>query len=324
MIYKYYQLNKLNISNYNFFLLYGKNEGLQKETIESIFKNNFEGEISKYDESEFLSNINVITEEILNISLFNDKKILIINRGSDKLVNAIEELLKKNINDIKIIIKSGILEKKSKLRNLFEKKKDLITIPFYEDELGSLFKILNLFLNKHKIKLSRESINLILDRASGSRENLKNELEKILNYSISKKKIDFYEVKKLTNLSEDFQVNELADQYLFKNKKNISKILNENKYSNEDCILILRTILNKSKRLMGIMEKNKDIKNIDKTILSIKPPIFWKDKENVKKQANSWTIKDLKKKIYEINDIEVQIKFNSTNSLNIISDFIIN
>ena len=112
MIYKYYQLNKLNISNYNFFLLYGKNEGLQKETIESIFKNNFEGEISKYDESEFLSNINVITEEILNISLFNDKKILIINRGSDKLVNAIEELLKKNINDIKIIIKSGILEKK--------------------------------------------------------------------------------------------------------------------------------------------------------------------------------------------------------------------
>ena len=204
------------------------------------------------------------------------------------------------------------------------KKKDLITIPFYEDELGSLFKILNLFLNKHKIKLSRESINLILDRANRSRENLKNELKKILDYSISNKNIDFHTIKKLTNLSENFQVNELADQYLCKNKKNISKILNENIYSNEDCILILRTILNKSKRLMGIMEKNKDIKNIDKTILSIKPPIFWKDKENVKKQANSWTIKDLKKKIYEINDIEVQIKFNSTNSLNIISDFIIN
>ena len=324
MIYKYFQLNKLNISNYNFFLLYGKNEGLQKEIIENIFKNNFQGEIIKYDENEFLGNINVITEEILNNSLFADKKILIISRGSDKLVNVIEELLKKKLNDITIIIKSGVLEKKSKLRNLFEKKKELVTIPFYEDELVSLLKILNIFINKHKIKLSRESINLILNRANGSRENLKNELEKILDYSISNKNIDFYTINKLTNLNENFQVNELADQYLCKNKKNISKILNENIYTNEDCILILRTILNKSKRLMGIIEKNEDIKDIDKTIISIKPPIFWKDKENVKIQANSWTIKDLKEKIYEINVVETQIKLNSTNSLNIISDFIIN
>tara|TARA_A100001388_G_scaffold227087_1_gene178349 strand:+ start:2455 stop:3429 length:975 start_codon:yes stop_codon:yes gene_type:complete len=324
MIFKNFQLDKLNINNYNFFLLYGKNEGLQNEIIENIFKNNFQGEISKYDENDLIGNINVITEELLNNSLFADKKIVIINRGSDKLVNVIEELLKKKLSDVKIIIKSGVLEKKSKLRNLFEKKKELVTIPFYEDELGSLLKILNIFISKHEIKLSRESINLILDRANRSRENLKNELKKILDYSISNKNIDFHTIKKLTNLSENFQVNELADQYLCKNKKNISKILNENIYTNEDCILILRTILNKSKRLMGIIEKNEDLKDIDKTITNVKPPIFWKDKENVKKQAKSWTVKDLKEKIYQINDVETQIKLNSTNSLNIISDFITN
>ena len=297
---------------------------MQNEIIENIFKNNFQGEISKYDENDLIGNINVITEELLNNSLFADKKIVIINRGSDKLVNVIEELLKKKLSDVKIIIKSGVLEKKSKLRNLFEKKKELVTIPFYEDELGSLLKILNIFISKHEIKLSRESINLILDRANRSRENLKNELKKILDYSISNKNIDFHTIKKLTNLSENFQVNELADQYLCKNKKNISKILNENIYTNEDCILILRTILNKSKRLMGIIEKNEDLKDIDKTITNVKPPIFWKDKENVKKQAKSWTVKDLKEKIYQINDVETQIKLNSTNSLNIISDFITN
>ena len=179
MIFKNFQLDKLNINNYNFFLLYGKNEGLQNEIIENIFKNNFQGEISKYDENDLIGNINVITEELLNNSLFADKKIVIINRGSDKLVNVIEELLKKKLSDVKIIIKSGVLEKKSKLRNLFEKKKELVTIPFYEDELGSLLKILNIFISKHEIKLSRESINLILDRANRSRENLKNELKKI-------------------------------------------------------------------------------------------------------------------------------------------------
>ena len=122
MIFKNFQLDKLNFNNYNFFLLYGKNEGLQNEIIENIFKNNFQGEISKYDENDLIGNINVITEELLNNSLFADKKIVIINRGSDKLVNVIEELLKKKLSDVKIIIKSGVLEKKSNLRNLFENK----------------------------------------------------------------------------------------------------------------------------------------------------------------------------------------------------------
>jgi|TARA_Y100000816_G_C26048022_1_gene549302 DNA polymerase-3 subunit delta len=324
MIIKHYQLENFNLNKFIFFLIYGKNEGLQKEIIEKKFTNSFLGEINRYEENEVLSNSESIISEILNKSLFSNNKIIIITRASDKILKIIEKLLEKKLSDIKIIIKSGQLEKKSKLRNLFEKNKDMVTMPVYQDEFRSLLPIIIQFTKKNDIKLSRESINLILDRASGSRENLYIELEKIFNYSISNKVIEFETVKKLTNLSENYGVNELANQYLSKNKKNLAKILNENNYSDEDCILILRTILSKSKRLIEIIEKNNEIENIDEVINDIRPPIFWKEKDDLKKQVNMWDFGDLKNKIYRINEIEALIKSNSKNSLNILSDFIVN
>ena len=324
MIIKHYQLENFNLNKFIFFLIYGKNEGLQKEIIEKKFTNSFLGEINRYEENEVLSNSESIISEILNKSLFSNNKIIIITRASDKILKIIKKLFEKKLSDIKIIIKSGQLEKKSKLRNLFEKNKDMVTMPVYQDEFRSLLPIIIQFTKKNDIKLSRESINLILDRASGSRENLYIELEKIFNYSISNKVIEFETVKKLTNLSENYGVNELANQYLSKNKKNLAKILNENNYSDEDCILILRTILSKSKRLIEIIEKNNEIENIDEVINDIRPPIFWKEKDDLKKQVNMWDFGDLKNKIYRINEIEALIKSNSKNSLNILSDFIVN
>ena len=132
------------------------------------------------------------------------------------------------------------------------------------------------------------------------------------------------DVQKLTNLNENYGVNELADNYLEKNKRNIAKILNENKYSDEDCILILRTVLSKSKRLINIIKKYNETKNLDEVISNTRPPIFWKDKDSVKKQVNSWKINDLKEKIYQINEVETLTKNNSKNSLNVVSDFIVN
>ena len=262
-------------------------------------------------------------EELLNKSLFSTEKIIIISRSSDKLVNTIEKILEKSLTDLKIIIKTGILEKKSKLRKLFEKSEIMVAIPFYEDDSRSLLPILSEFINKHKLKISRESINLILDRVSGNRENLKIELQKIFNYSLKNKNLTFETIKKLTNLAENYGVGELVDEYLSGNTKNVTKILNENNYSDDDCILILRTLLIKSKRLLKILETNKQINNIDKVIMNTKPPIFWKERDYVKKQANNWDLRKLKNKIYEINEIETSIKTNSKNSLNILSDFII-
>ena len=324
MIIKHYELKKINLNDYRIFLFYGKNDGLKDDIINISFLKEFKGNFHKYDESEFISNSEIIITELLNRSLFGSEKIIIISRVTDKIKNIIEELNDKDLTDVKIILKSGILEKRSKLRIFCEKDKKIGTIPLYEDNNISLTTVVTEFINRHKINLSRESINLLVSRASGDRGNLKNELDKILNYSISNKKIELSTIKKLTNLAEDYGVNELADHYLCKNKSSISKILNENNFSDDDCMLILRTILSKSKRLLNFLEKFEISKNIDDAISGSKPPIFWKDRENVKKQLKSWKKDDLKNKIYKINEIETTIKENSKNSLNIVSDFIVN
>ena len=324
MIFKAFQLNKLDFNKFKFYLLYGKNEGLQNEVINKYFLLKFQGEINKYEESEIIKNSETIIGEILNKSLFSSEKILIISRTSDKITGFINQLLEKNIEDVRVVIKCDVLEKKSKLRNLFEKDKSLACIPFYEDDTRNLLQIINKFINENNIKMSRESVNLIIDRSNGSRKNLNKELEKIFNYCFSNKKIEYETVKKLTNLGENYGVSELVDNYLSKNTKNVAKILNENNYSDEDCILILRTLLIKSKRLLSILKANSNIQDIEKVILSTRPPIFWKEKESVKKQANTWKFEDLKDKIYQINEVENLVKSNSKNSLNIVSDFIVN
>tara|TARA_B100001027_G_scaffold129244_1_gene89368 strand:+ start:3761 stop:4738 length:978 start_codon:yes stop_codon:yes gene_type:complete len=324
MIIKNFELGKIDISNYQLFLIYGKNIGLQNQIINTYFINNFDGEISKYEENEFIINSDIIFTELLNRSLFENKKILIISRASDKILNFIEELSYKNIFDVKVILKSSVLDKRSKLRSFFEKGKTVITIPTYEDNERNLYSIVNNFLNEHKIKISREAINLIINRSSGDRQNLKHELDKIMNYSLTKKNITYEIIEKLSNLSENYDVNELANCYLTKNTKNVTKIFNENNYSNEDCILILRTLLNKSKKLLTIINQFRQTNNLDEVISSAKPPIFWKDKEIIKIQVKSWKLEDLKVKIYELNEIEAIVKANSNNSLNLVSDFFVN
>ena len=324
MIIKNFQVDKTDLNKYNFYLFYGKNDGLQNEVIEKSFLKKFEGTINKYDEKEFIENYNIIASEVLTKSLFEREKIIIISRTSDKILKLIQEILERDIKDIKFILKSGILEKKSKLRNFFEKNKNIVIVPFYEDDINSLSTIALNFIRKNNIKMSRESLNLIINRANGNRENLKNDLEKIFNFSITNKNIDSENIINLTNLAENYGINELADSYLEKNIKSTSKILNENIFSDQDCVLIIRTILSKSKRLMNIIEIYNETKDLDEAIMSAKPPIFWKDKISVKKQVKSWILSELKNKIYEINDIESLIKINSRNSVNLISDFIIN
>ena len=324
MIIKSYEINKIDLKIYKIILLYGKNQGLQNEITENEFIYKFKGTINKYDENEFINNYEIISSEILTKSLFNNEKLILISRVGDKILNYIEEISERNIDDVNIILKAGLLEKKSKLRNYFEKNKKFAIIPFYEDDTKTLTSLVYEYLKENSIKLSRESINLLIERAGGNRENLRVELKKIFYYSQSNKEISFENVKKLTNLADNYGVNELADNYLSKNKKKIIKILNENNYTDEDCILILRTILTKSKRLINIIENYKKNENLDDVISKTKPPIFWKDKEVVKKQANTWELKDLKTKMYQINEVETLVKSNSKNSLNLVSDFIVN
>ena len=266
MIIKSYELGNINKSKYQIYLIYGKNAGLQNEIIDTHFIEDFEGQIIKYEESEFISKSEEIISGLMSKSFFENKKILIISRVSDKILNLIEELFNKDFIDLKIILRTNTLEKKSKLRNFFEKKKEIIIIPTYEDNDRSLSGIVINFLKKHNIKISREAINLVIRRANGDRQNLNIELGKIFNYSLTNKNISYETSQKLSNLSENFDVNELVNNYLAKNTKNVAKILNENNYTNEDCILILRTLMIKSKILLSIIGNYDRKNNLDEVI----------------------------------------------------------
>ena len=322
MIFKSFELEKIKSNKSNIILLYGVNEGHKKQVIKELFEKTFKGEISKYEEAEILDDNEKFISSLLNKSLFEDNKLLIISRASDKIYKFINEVIEKKIEKVRIIINCEILEKKSKLRNLFEKDNNLMCIPFYEDNEKNLNLITYNFFKKINIKVSQQIINLLVERSSGDRGNLVNELNKIESLSITKKKIELEDVLKLTNLSENYSVFELAENYLAKNKKQVSKILNENNFANEECILILRTILNKSKRLLRLKESQNETKDIDLTISSFRPPIFWKEKDVVKKQIQSWSDNEVKEMIYKINELEILIKINSSNSLNFVSDFV--
>ena len=210
------------------------------------------------------------------------------------------------------------------MRILFEKEKDIICTPVYDDDSRSLNSIINNFLRENKFNLSQEIKNILIERSKGDRINLKNELLKLKNLSISKKKLGTEDVLKLSNLAENYSVFELSDNYLAKNSKKVANILNENNYSDEDCILIIRTILNKSKRLLKIRNELDSNENIDQVISSFKPPIFWKEKDIVKKQAQSWSTNEVKEIIYKINDLEAMVKKNTVNSMLFVLNFVSN
>ena len=323
MIIKSFEFEKIKSKNYKSILLYGVNQGLKDELIKGTILRDFSGEILKYDESEVIEKSEIILESFLNGSLFDDQKLILISRCSNKIYPFIERFLEKDISQAMIVLNSENLDKKSKLRALYEKSKDLICVPFYEDNQQSLSIFANKYLQNKNIKLSREILNLIIERSQGDRGNLKNELQKIENLSLSKKNISNEDIINITNLAENYTVFELVDNYLAKNQKKVSKIINENNFVNDDSIIILRTLLSRSKRLLKLKNMQNVNKSIDDAIAVYKPPIFWKEKDIVKQQMSNWSKDEVKKKIFEISNLEILIKKNSS-SINLVSDLISN
>jgi len=322
MIIKSFEINKIDYKE-NFFLFYGNNQGHKNQIIEEKFKKKYAECTYCYDETEIINNKEIFFNNILSKSFFEKEKLIIINRATDKIKETIEEVIEKKIDDIFFILNSSALEKKSKLRALFEKNKKTICVPFYEDNDQTLSLMVNTFFREKKVQISQQLVNLITSRSRGDRQNLNNELQKIESFIKNKKKIDTLDILKLTNLAENYSVSELIDSCLSKNKRKTIRILNENSYSLEDCILIIRSFLIKAKRLMRVCEKIKETDNIETAITSFKPPIFWKDKEVINQQIKIWSYGNIKKLIYRINDVELLIKKNSNSSVNILSDFII-
>ena len=320
MILKHYNLTENIIKINNIFLLYGNNEGLKNEAIDKIVKGN---QFLRYDENEVLNNENLFYESATSSSLFENNKIIIVKRATDKILKIIQEIFNKNNKETCIILNANALEKKSKLRSFFEKEKKVVCLAFYPDNDQTLSKLAYNFFSKKKIIISQENINLIISKCNGDRSSLLNELIKIENFAVEGRKIGTKDIAKLININENHSVSELIDNCLTKNKKKIIIILNENNFSNEDCILITRTFLIKSKKILGLLQKYEINKNIDLTISSARPPIFWKDKEIVMQQIYNWSPKSISALIYRLNELELNIKKNINNSIHLVCDFIL-
>ena len=324
MIIKTYELKKLDLDNNKYILLYGVNEGAKIEEIKRLSLLNKNRAITNYDEKQILENSNDIYNNIFSKSLFEDKKIIIINRATDKIVKIIEDFIKKNVIDISIIFNADNLEKKSKLRSLFEKNKNLLCSAFYADTSEILSRIAHNFFKEKSIPISQANINLIVSKCNGDRGILKNELTKIELFAQNKKEISYENLIKLINLVENHSISELVDNYLARNEKKTINLLNDNNFSSEDCIVITRTFMIKSKRILKLLQEYQENKDLNKTIASARPPIFWKDKDIVKQQITRWELGQINELIYRLNEIELQIKKNYSNPVNIISDFILN
>ena len=324
MILKSFELKKLKLENYKFYLFYGDNDGLKEETIINFFSKRYQNKIYRYEEKEILDSISDFYNSILTKSFFDNEKLIVINRVSDKIRVVIEELIEKKPEDIQFILNSKNLEKKSPLRKIFEKEKSIVCIPFYEDNNQTLNAIVGQFFRDKKIPISQQLINILIERSRGDRKNLNNELKKIENFSLNKKSISLQELIKLTNLADNYSASELVDYSLAKNTRKTVSILNENNYSDEDNIIVIRTLLSKLKRLLKIHELINKNNDIDQAISAFKPPIFWKDKPLVTQQAKSWKKWELKNLLYESSEIELLVKKNSIIGKIILSDFIIN
>ena len=211
---------------------------------------------------------------------------------------------------------------KSKLDWFFEVIGCVVVDTHYPENYLNSELVTRFFRNK-KISISPANINLIITKCNGDREVLINELKKIELFGKNGKKIDSENISKLINLNENHSISELIDNCLAKNKKRIINILNENNFKNEDCVMIARSFLIKAKKLLVLSTTFEINKNINLTISSAKPPIFWKEKEITKQQIYKWKSENIKELIYSLSEIELQIKKNINNSINLITDFIL-
>ena len=321
MIVKSTDTNKVDIKKAEIVLLYGNNEGHKNQVIK-LFSKQF-SKILNYEESQIIENSDIFLENLTTKSLFEDKKLIIIKRATDKILKVVEEIITKNIEDITIVLNSDVLEKRSKLRNFFEKDKKHISIAFYPDNENVMIKIANSYLKEHNLSISQSNLNLIVRKCNEDRELLINELYKLVLYNKNGKKINLEIIEKLTNINENQNTSLLIDYCLSKNKKKILQHINEYNFSSDDCIKIIKIFLNKSKKIQSLSYQFSKSNNLELTISDARPPIFWKDKKIVKEQILKWKPEKIRQLIYELTKLELLVKKNINNSINLVIDFML-
>ncbi len=309
MIFKSYILeqNFQSINNLKLFLFYGENQGLKKEFKEKLRIQDKEQEILNLFQDEIIKNKNILINEVNNKSLFNKKKIIFINQVNDKILDIIDEITK-NIQDEKIFLFSDILEKKSKLRNYFEKSKFYGIAACYQDNEITIKKIITKRLSNYQ-GLTNQIINLIVQNTGLDRSKVNNEIDKIAS-CFKDKKIDPSKIDLLLNIRTSDDFNLLKDEALNGNKINTNRLLADTVFEVENNIYYLYSInqrINKLNEIENMKQKNS---NIESLISNLKPPVFWKDKPILIEQTRKWNKNKIQEALKKTYKAEIEIKSN--------------
>ena len=309
MNYKSYLLeNNIDLLKNNLVLFYGENLGLKNDLKNKIKHNNKDASFINFDQEDILKDKEQFFTEILNLSLFNEKKIIFINQANDKFIDTIKEIESKIINQ-KLFLFCEILEKKSKLRNYFEKSENLGIVPCYSDNEISIKKII-LERLKGFTGLTTQNLNIIIDNCELNRAKLKNELDKIIIF-FEKKKIEEEKLKKILNIKVNENFNTLKDEALVGNRDKTNRLLGDTIIQPEKNIFYLSLINQRLTKLSEVAYLT-DNSSIENAINNIKPPIFWKDKPMFATQSKKWNLNKIKSILGKTYDIELQIKSNSS------------
>jgi len=310
MIYKSYILeqNFQKLNDHKIFLFYGENVGLKDEFKQAIKKNN-NCEIINLFQDEIIKNNNLLSIEILNKSLFEENKIILIQNANDKIFEIIEEV-EKNISEEKIFIFSDILDKRSKLRNFFEKSKTYGIVPCYQDNEITIKKIISDKLRDFK-GLTPHVINLIAINTGLNRNKLNNELEKIKSCFFDKN-IDTNKIDLLLNIKTNDDFTRLKDVALSGNKMKTNMLLTDTIFETEDNIYYLNTINQRINKLKQIENLKINNTNLEALISELKPPIFWKDKPIILEQSKKWSKEKIRAALNKTFNAEIEIKSNSS------------
>ena len=311
MIYKSYLLEKniQSLLDNQIFLFYGENQGLKKEFKDKIKKINEDKEVLNLFQNEIVKNKDILLNEILNKSLFVEKKIIFIYEADEKILEFIEEI-ENFLNEDKIFIFAEILDKRSKLRSYFEKSKNCGVTACYQD---NEITIKNIIIQKLKgyVGLTPQVINLILQNSGLDRNKINNEIDKITSF-FPNKKIELEAIDQLLNIRTNEDFNYLKDAALNGNKINTNRLLADTVFEPENNVYYLNSINQRINKLYEIDSCKKTNSNIESLIANLKPPVFWKDKTILIEQAKKWDKKKIKSALSKTYDVEIKIKSNSS------------
>jgi len=311
MIFKSYIIEESfeTIHNCKLFLFYGENQGLKQEFKEKLKKQNKTKEILNLFQDEIIKNKNILVNEIKNKSLFNEKKIIFINHVNDKILDTLDEIME-SIQEERIFLFADILDKKSKLRNYFEKSKSCGISPCYQDNEITIKKIISKRLKDFQ-GMTSQIINFIMQNTGLDRNKLNNEIDKIIS-CFSDKKVDFNKIDSLLNNRTNDDFNLLKDEALKGNKINTNRLLADTVFEIENNIYYLNSINQRINRLNEIQNMKQGNLNIDSIISNLRPPVFWKDKAMLLEQSKKWNKNKIQKALKKTYNTEIEMKSNSS------------